>query len=96
VAGDQVVWESEPSTDAAQLEPALRRFARATGLAFVEFAFAPTAQGICVIAVESNPHFERFGDTARKQIVEGLVQFLTADVGDRRKAAAQSLKGSIL
>ena len=96
VAGDQVVWEGEPSPDAAQLETALHRFATATGLAFVEFAFAPTAQGICVIAVEPHPHFGHFGDTAKQRIVEGLVQFLTADVGDRRKAAAQSLQGSYL
>lgn len=92
VAGEQVVWEGEPSAEAPQLEPALRRFATATGLAFVEFAFAPTVQGICVIAVETHPHFEHFGDTARQQIVEGLVQFLTDDLGHRSK----SLQGSFL
>lgn len=90
VVGEQVVWEGDPSPEMTQLAPALRRFATAAGLAFVELAFAPTAEGVCVIAVEPHPHFERFGDAARRQIVEGIVDLLT--VGERysRKGAAQT------
>ena len=72
LAGEHVVWEGEPPPEAALLEPAIRRFALETGLAFVAFAFAQTAQGFCVIAVESHPYFEHFGDAARQQIVEGI------------------------
>ncbi len=80
VVGEQVVWDGEPSPETAMLEQALRRFATVTGLAFVELALAPTSKGICVIAVEPHPHFERFGDAARQQIVEGIVYLLTAEL----------------
>lgn len=80
VVGEQVVWDSAPSAETALLEPALHRFAEATGLAFVELAFAPTPQGICVVAVQPYPHFERFGAAAQRQIVEGLAHLLTAEV----------------
>jgi hypothetical protein len=96
VVGEQVVWEGEPSPETALFEPALRRFAAAAGLAFIELAFAPTTQGICVIAVEPHPHFEHFGDATRQQIVEGIVQLLTAKVGDNHKGAAQTLQRSRL
>jgi hypothetical protein len=69
VAGERVV---------SQIESGLRCFARAAGLAFVELAFAPTSEGNCVIAVEPKPHFEHFGELAQEQIVEGLVDLLTA------------------
>jgi len=96
VVGEQVVWEGEPSPEMAVLEPALRRFATAAGLTFVELAFAPTSEGICVIAVEPHPHFERFGDAARQQIVEGIVHLLTSEVGYNRKGAAQTVQRSVL
>ncbi len=96
VAGDQVVWEGKPSPETALLEPALRRFATAAGLAFVELALAPTSEGICVIDVEPNPHFERFGDAARHQIVEGLVHLLTAEIRYTRKGSAQSLQRGLV
>ncbi len=88
VVGEQVVWEGEPSPKATRLEPALRRFAVAAGLAFVELALASTSEGICVINVESRPHFERFGDVARQQIVEGIAHLLTAKVDCHRKGPA--------
>lgn len=95
VVGERVVWEGEPSSEAALLEPALRRFARTAGLAFVELALAPTSNGICTIAVEPYPHFERFGDAARQQIVEGIVQLLTAEAGRNRNDPAQAFHGSL-
>lgn len=91
VVGDQVVWEGEPSTEATLLEPALRRFATAAGLTFVELALASTATGICVIAVESHPHFEHFGDAAQQQIIKELVQLLTTEADS--KGSAQALHG---
>lgn len=78
VVGEQVVWDGEPVQELHAFEPALRRFASAAGLAFVELAFAPTIHGLSVIAVDPYPHLEHFGEAARQQIVEGIVQLLTA------------------
>lgn len=96
VVGEHVVWDGEPSPETILLEPALRRFAAAAGLAFVELALAPTAEGTCVIAVEPHPHFERFGDTARQRIVEGIVRLLTAETGDSHNSIAQTPQRSLL
>jgi hypothetical protein len=92
VVGEEVVWEGEPSPETAALEPALRRFANATGLAFVELALAPTAKGICVISVESHPSLQQFGDLARQRIVEGIADLLIAKAGDRRKGTTKTLQ----
>ena len=81
VVGRQVVWEGEPTPEMSSFEPALRSFANATGLAFVELAFARISRGISVVAVEPYPRFERFGETARGQIVHELVRLLTTAVG---------------
>ena len=91
VVGDQVVWDGEPSPETAVLESALRRFAAAAGLAFVELAFAPTPNGTCVIGVEPHPRFERFGDAARRQIVDGVVHLLTAEVEPSRTGGGRTL-----
>ena len=79
VVGERVVWDGEPSTDMTRLEPSLRRFAAAAGLAFVALALAPTREGICVVLVEPHADFGRFGTLARRHIVEGIVDLLTAD-----------------
>lgn len=81
VIGERVVWEGKPSSEMTTLEPALQRFAAAAGLAFVELAFAPTRQGICVIQVEPQANFAHFGEAARKHIVEGIVYLLTMEAG---------------
>ena len=96
VVGEQVVWEGEPSPEMVQLEPALRRFSRAAGLSFVELAFASTFKGIHVIAVEAHPHFERFGEAARKQIVDGIVHLITAEVASSGESATPTHFGSLL
>jgi len=88
VVGERVVWEGEPPLETARLESALRRFAAAAGLVFVELVFAPTSRGLGVVAIEPHPHFEHFGDAGRQQIAEGLVQFLTADLAHRGAGAA--------
>jgi hypothetical protein len=95
VVGERVVWEGEPSAEAATLEPALRRFAPAAGLAFVALALASTVDGFFVIDVEPHPRFERFGDAAQGQIVEGLVHLLTGEVAGNHQDDAQSLQGSL-
>ena len=94
VVGQETVWEGEPPPEAAQLEPALHRFATAAGLTFVELALARVSKGICVIAVEPYPHLEHFGDRARQQIVDGLVTILTADVGSSQRSAVQTFQRS--
>jgi len=81
VVGEQVVWEGEPTSEMAVLEPTLLRFAAAAGLAFVELALAPTAQGICIIKVEPHANFEHFGGAAQERIVEAIVHLLTAEAG---------------
>jgi hypothetical protein len=96
VVGERAVWEGAPSRETGIFEPALRRFAKASGLLFVELAFAPTSDGTCVVAVEPYPHLERFGEAARQQIVEGLVHLLTDNVGSSREPAAQVVEKSLL
>ena len=93
VVGERVIWEGEPSSEVAMLEPALRRFARTAGLDFVELALAPTSNGVCTVAVEPYPRFERFGETARQQIVEGIVWLLTAEAG--REGPVRTAQGSL-
>jgi hypothetical protein len=95
VVGEKVVWEGEPSPEAILLEPALRRFAAAAGLAFVELAIASTSEGICVTNVEPHPRFERFGDVAQQQIVQGIVHLLTAKVDYHRRDAGQTVRGGL-
>ena len=94
VVGEHVVWEGEPSPETAMLEQPLRRFAALAGLAFVELALALTPKGVCVIAVEPHPHFERFGDAARQQIVEELVYLLTAEERSSQTRATQTVQRS--
>lgn len=96
IAGEQAVWEGEPQSEFRELESALRCFASAAGLNFVEFALASTSQGNSVIGVEPYPYFEHFGDAARQKIVEGIVQFLTTEFDHRRQIPAQSLQGGFL
>jgi len=80
VVGDHVVWDGDPPAEAAALERGLRAFARATGLAVIEVALAPTSKGLCVVAVETRPRLERLREATRKDVVERIVEFLTAAV----------------
>lgn len=89
VVGKKVIWAGEPPRELLALEPGLCCFAEATGLAFVELAFAASAGRMCVIAVEPYPQLERFGEVAGAQIVETLVDLLTADVHNRRDVDGQ-------
>jgi hypothetical protein len=96
VVGEQVVWDSEPSPETAQLAPALRHFGKAAGLAFVELALAANPEGVFVIAVEPYPHVERFGEAAREQIVKAIVHLLTAEAGASRKDALNNLQWNVV
>jgi hypothetical protein len=92
VVGEHLVWEGEASRERAALEPAVRRFANALGLAFVELAFAPTRTGLCVISVETHPNLHGFGDIARGRIVDAIVELLAmhddvAQSSSRRRSA---------
>ena len=92
--GERIVWEGEPPTDVAQLEPALHRFAIAAGLTFVELALARTVHGMCVIAIEPYPHFEHFGPRAQQQIVDEIVKMLTCDASCGRNRALRTFQRS--
>jgi len=74
VVGGQVIWDGAP---VAELEPALCRFAAALGLDCVQLAFASTAAGPVVVAVETRPYLEQFGVAARAEIVDAVVGLLT-------------------
>jgi hypothetical protein len=80
VVGEHVVWDGNPPAAAAALEGGLRAFARATGLAVIEVALAPTSMGLCVVAVETRPRLERLREATRKDVVQRIVEFLTAGV----------------
>ena len=58
------------------LAPALQAFGAATGLAFVELAFADGQAGPRVVGVEPQPRLEHFDAGGREQIVAGLVRLL--------------------
>jgi hypothetical protein len=83
VVGGRVVWDgSGPPPDAPALEPALRRFAAAAGLAFVEVVLAEDNGGRrVVVGVEHHPRYECFSGAAQGAIVAALVESFTAPVG---------------
>jgi hypothetical protein len=77
VVGDDVIWNGAPPPETRILETALRRFAAATALAFVEVAIAPVRRGPAVVLVEPRPRLERFDEPARARILDSLVAVLT-------------------
>ena len=85
VVGERVIWEGDPASEIAELEPALRRFAKATQLVFLELALGATPQGISVIAVETQPNYDHFGETAQQHIVDAIVHLLASRVDDTRR-----------
>jgi hypothetical protein len=93
VAGEMVVWEGEPSREAAFLEPPLRNFAKSVGLSVVELAVASTARGLRVIAVDCDPDLRHFGDASRRTIVDGVADLLTAERNDGHLSVGPTLQG---
>ena len=63
-----VIWNGVPPPEAPAIEAALRRFAAATALTFVEIAIAPVRGGRAVVLVEPRPRLERF--TVRRRARE--------------------------
>jgi hypothetical protein len=74
-----VIWQGVPSAALVEIEPNLRQFASAAGLEIVELALAPASDSLRVIAVEPQPRFELFDESAQAQIVDGIVHLLTKD-----------------
>jgi hypothetical protein len=77
VVGDDVIWNGAVSPDARALEPAIRRFAAAAGLTFVEIALAPVRRGLAVVLVDPRPRLEQFDESSRQMILDALVTLLT-------------------
>jgi hypothetical protein len=96
VVGEQIVWEGQPSAEVIELEPALRSFAIAAGLTFVELALAHTAHGMCVIAVEPYTKFEHFGQRAQQQIVDHIVKILSVSAAGARNHDVRTSQRSLL
>lgn len=86
VVGERVIWDGTPPVQAAELEPALRQFAAVAGLSFVQLAMAETADALCVVLVEPFPRLEQFTAPTRQEIVDGLVQMLTAEPHNQQAA----------
>jgi len=89
VVGERVIWDDEPRADVLLLEPAVRRFAAAAGLAFVELALAPTDQGMCVVMVEPHPQLEQFRLASQQEMVEEIVTLLTTGARGRHECVSQ-------
>lgn len=85
VVGGDIVWSARPP-GARRLEPALLAFARSTGLAWVEVAFAETDARLEVIAVEPFPVPWHFTEPQSERIVESLCAMLSAPAPDRHLA----------
>ncbi len=77
VVGDEVIWNGVPPPDVPAIESALRRFAAAAALTFVEIAIAPVRGEPAVVLVEPRPRLERYSEPARTRIVAALVAALT-------------------
>lgn len=89
VVGDRVVWEPSVDRAAEEHDGALRQFTLAAGLALVEVVLAPVATGMAVIAVETRPNLQHFGQTAAlivDRIVEVLISGTAGTVQARPKA----------
>ena len=80
VVGDDVIWNDVPPSEAPAIEAALRRFAAAAALTFVEIAIAPVRGEPAVVLVEPRPRLERYSEPARTRIVAALVAALTRGV----------------
>ena len=77
VVGNAVIWNGAASPAALALEPAIRRFAVAARLTFVEIGLAPVRRGLAVVLVDPRPRLEQFNELARACILDALVAELT-------------------
>jgi hypothetical protein len=89
VVGDEVIWDGPLPPEAADLQPALARFAAAARLAFVEIALAPVRRGTAVVLVEPQPRLEHFTEGARDRILDAVAALLVpAAAPDAARVAA--------
>lgn len=89
MVGDDVIWNDAPPADAPAIEAALRRFAAAAALTFVELAFAPVHDEPTVILVDPRPRLERYHEPARTRIVSALVAaLLRGATADEQRVAS--------
>lgn len=77
IVGHEVIWNDTAPPEARALEAALRRFASAAGLTFVEVGIAPIRRGLAVVFVDPRPRLEQFNEPACAQILDALVAQLT-------------------
>lgn len=77
VVGRAVIWEGQPESAEAALEPRLLDLAAEAGLDFLEIALAPVRGGQAVVLVEPLPRLEHFGPSARTKILCALTDLLT-------------------
>jgi hypothetical protein len=78
VVGRAVIWDGQPDSAEAALEPRLLHLAAEAGLDFLEIATAPVRDGPAVVLVEPLPRLEHFGPPARAGILYALTDLLTA------------------
>jgi hypothetical protein len=90
IVGNAVIWDCALPPGAVALEPALRRFAAAAPLAFVEIALAPVRRGLAVVLVDTLPRLEHFALPARARILDALIVLLTQE---RERAVAPAAPG---
>ena len=77
VVGRAVIWEGQPDSAEAALEPLLLDLAAEAGLDLLEIATAPVRDGPAVVLVEPLPRLEHFGPSARAEILCALTDLLT-------------------
>ncbi len=77
VVGGDVIWNSDASAEARALDTALRRFASAATLTFVQIAVAEVRNGLAVVQVDPRPRIEQFDEPVRAVILDALVARLT-------------------
>jgi hypothetical protein len=79
VVGPRIVWDGPAPDGAAELEPGMLRLAGDTGLSFIELAVAPDLHAggrLAIVAVETRPRLERYGDAPRRAVCQGLASLL--------------------
>ncbi len=78
VVARTVIWDGQPDSAEAALEPRFLHLAAVAGLDFLEVATAPVRHGPAVVLVEPLPRLEHFGPPARAGILNALTSLLTA------------------
>jgi hypothetical protein len=86
VVGDRILWEGDPSAEAAALAPNLLALARGAGLTLLEVAIASGRRGLVVAVVDPHVRFNHFSACTRDRILDALVDLLTNEFTRVRQA----------